>query len=102
MMENQNKSFFSYLSLIHYIHLDYFIINQGCYSHDEIYAILCGVKYIIEGIDYQKKIKIKISNKYLNTILDCKINFYVGIVLVNFLILRRTINESKKYSWFLY
>lgn len=102
MIKEKDKNKYLYLHLLNYIHLNKLEINQGLKTRHDVLSILYGIKNIIENIDYHNKIKINLSSSYLDTIIKIKINFYLGTVLLNFLLIRRQINESKKHSWFLY
>ncbi len=97
MMEQKKSKSSLYLHLFKYIHLNRIIIEQGIKQRFDFLAVLYGIKEIIQSLDYKNLIKINLSSKFDNTKIRINLKFYLGIVLINYLLLRRQIHESKEY-----
>lgn len=95
MMKEKGTQNSLYLHLFKYIHLNKIIIEQGIKFRYDLLSVLYGLKEIIQSLDYNHLLNIKLSSKCDNTKVIVSFRFYLGIVLINFLLLRRQIHESK-------
>lgn len=95
MMEEKESKNSLYLHLFKYIHLNEIVIEQGIKYRYDLLAVLYGIKEIVQSLDCDNLIRINLSSKYNNTKIKITIKFYLGIVLINYLLLRRQIHESK-------
>lgn len=95
MMKEKESKNSLYLHLFKYIHLNKIVIDQGIKYRYDFLAVLYGIKEIVQSLDCDNLIRINLSSKYNNTKIKISIKFYLGIVLINYLLLRRQIHESK-------
>lgn len=95
--KNRNKSRLSkeYLSLLSFIHLDFLSIRQSVDKRNDLLAILCGINDLLYYAIPNKKIKFSVDNNEWNTCFKIKVHFYLGTLILNYLLIRRSIHNGK-------
>lgn len=95
--KNKNKPLPSkqYLSLFSFIHLDYLYIRQSVDKRSDLLAILYGINNFLNYVEKDKKVKLVVDDEDCNTFLKIKVHFYLGTLILNYLLIRRRIHNGK-------
>ncbi len=95
--KNDNRQAFSpqYLQLRSFLHLDALKWIQGVKDRKDIEAILWGLKRMIVNSFPDSKIDLQIESGEWKTIIKIKFHFYIGTIILNYLLIRRRIKHGQ-------
>lgn len=86
-----------YLHLLSYLHIDRICITQSMEGRKDIEAIFYGVQEIMKSYIDEKRFSIRMKKGNANTQVYVRFHFYLGVILGNFLCIRRQIH-AKSHS----
>lgn len=86
-----------YFHLLSYLHIDRICITQTLTGRKDIEAILYGICEIIKAYTDEKILTVCIKEGDSNTELYLQVHFYVGVILGNYICIRRQIH-AKSHS----
>lgn len=86
-----------YLHLLSYLHVDQIRIIQSIRGRKDIEAIFYGIQEIMKSYVDEKRFTVQIVEGNANTEICFRFHFYLGVILGNFLCIRRQIH-AKSHS----
>ncbi len=86
-----------YLHLFSYLHIDQICITQTMRGRKDIEAIFYGIQEIMKSYIGENQFTIRVTEGDANTQLYLRFHFYLGVIIGNFLCIRRQIH-AKSHS----
>ena len=87
-----------YIHLMDYLHIDRIEIRQSIQGRYDLYAILYGISEFIASTPWSKKVIFQVQTGAWDTVVDVRFHFQLGIIIGNYLCLRRQAHAKKSHT----